>query len=231
MTVPRAERLLALVQVLRRYRKPVRGAVLAAETGVSLRTLYRDIASLQAQGAPIEGEAGVGYVLRPGFLLPPMMFSQDEIEALVLGSRWVANVPDVRLAAAAADALAKITAVLPPDLRDEVDASTLLVAGARRTQDKTDLSLIRQAIRAEYRLELTYEDSKGAPSERVIWPFAVGFFDSIRIVVGWCELREAFRHFRTDRILSLRVTESRYPRRRLALLKEWREAEGISPPP
>jgi predicted DNA-binding transcriptional regulator YafY len=231
MTVARAERLLSLVQVLRRYRQPVSGSRLAEETGVSLRTLYRDIASLQAQGAPIEGEAGVGYVLRPGFLLPPLMFSQDEIEALVLGSRWVAKVADPRLAAGAADALAKIAAVLPQDLRDEIDASTLLVATQRHHEDTADLGLIRTAIRAEHRLRIIYQDGSGASTERVIWPFAVGFFDSVRVVVGWCELRRGFRHFRTDRIGSLHSLEDRYPRRRQALLKEWREAEGIAPPP
>ncbi|RWX76589.1 YafY family transcriptional regulator [Neorhizobium lilium] len=230
MTVARAERLLALVQVLRRYRQPVSGAVLAAETGVSLRTLYRDIASLQAQGAPIEGEAGVGYVLRPGFLLPPMMFTQDEIEALVLGSRWVATVTDPKLAASAADALAKITAVLPPDLREDVEASTLLVATPPRQDDKTDLALIRKAIRSEHRLELTYQDVNGTPTERTIWPFALGFFENVRVVVGWCELRQGFRHFRTDRMLTVRSAEVRYPRRRQALMKEWRQSEGLPPP-
>lgn len=230
MTVARSERLLALVQVLRRYRQPVSGMTLAAETGVSLRTLYRDNASLQAQGAPIEGEAGIGYVLRPGFLLPPMMFSQEEIEALVLGSRWVARIGDPRLAAGAADALAKIAAVLPPDLKEEVEASTLLVGTPRREGDKADLALIRKAVRAEHCLHITYQDGSGAASQRTIWPFAVGFFDSVRVVVGWCELRQAFRHFRTDRIVSLRLTETRYPRRRQVLLKEWRAAEGIPAP-
>ena len=129
----RSERLFDLLQALRRHRRPVSGATLAAETGVSLRTLYRDIASLQAQGAHIEGEAGLGYVLKPGFMLPPMMFSAEEIEALVLGSRWVAKVADGKLATAASDALAKIAAVLPADLRDETDTSTLLV-GPRRLQ-------------------------------------------------------------------------------------------------
>ncbi|RVM72024.1 HTH domain-containing protein, partial [Sinorhizobium meliloti] len=123
----RSERLLDLMQVLRRYRQPVSGRRLAEETGVSLRTLYRDIASLQARGARIEGEPGIGYVLRPGFMLPPMMFSEEEIEALVLGSRWVAKRGDPRLAAAAADALAKIGSVLPADLKEKLEHSTLLV--------------------------------------------------------------------------------------------------------
>jgi predicted DNA-binding transcriptional regulator YafY len=139
----RSERLLTLLQTLRRYRRPVSGALLAAETGISLRTLYRDIASLQSQGAMIEGEAGVGYVLKPGFMLPPMMFSQDEIEALVLGSRWVARAAEPRLAAAGADAMAKIAAVLPDDMREEVDSATLLVGPRRSGEDKADLSVIR----------------------------------------------------------------------------------------
>ena len=109
----RAQRLLDLIQVLRRHRHPVSGATLAEATGVSLRTLYRDIELLKAEGAHIDGEAGVGYVLRPGFMLPPLMFSEEEIEALVLGSRWVHQRADRALADAAANVLAKIGAVLP----------------------------------------------------------------------------------------------------------------------
>jgi len=231
MTVARSERLLTLLQTLRRYRQPVSGAKLAAETGVSIRTLYRDIASLQAQGAHIEGEAGLGYVLKPGFMLPPMMFSEEEIEALVLGSRWVAKTADPRLAAGAADALAKIAAVLPPDLKEDLDNSTLLVATPRRGEDKADVALIRRAIRSEHMLDLVYEDDKGALTERRVWPFALGFFDSVRVMIAWCELRRDFRHFRTDRISSAVSTEKRYPRRRPVLLKEWREKEGIPAQP
>jgi len=230
MTVARSERLLVLLQVMRRYRQPVSGATLAAETGVSLRTLYRDIASLQAQGALIEGEAGLGYILKPGFMLPPMMFSQEEIEALVLGSRWVAKMADPILAAGAVDALQKIAAVLPAELREEIDNSTLLVAAPRNREDKSDLAMIRKAIRAEHMLDLAYEDEKGALTERRVWPFALGFFDSVRVMVGWCELRKGFRHFRADRIVSAVLTGKRYPRRRPALLKEWRLSEGISAP-
>ena len=140
----RAERLLELIQILRRHRRPVSGRMLAAELGVSLRTLYRDIGALQAQGAGIDGEAGVGYILRPGFMLPPLMFSEDEIEALVLGSRWVADRGDARLGAAARNALAKIAAVLPADLRDELDASALLVGpGAAIAAGDAELAAIR----------------------------------------------------------------------------------------
>lgn len=224
----RSQRLLDLIQALRRRRQPVSGQTLASELGVSLRTLYRDIATLQAQGASIEGEAGVGYVLRPGFLLPPLMFSEDEIEALVLGSRWVADRADGRLAEAARTAIGRIAAVLPADLRESLDASALLVGpGAQIAPDAVDLAVIRAAIRTERKLALVYLDANGARTERVVWPFALGFFDRVRVLVAWCELRQGFRHFRTDRIADAAVMSTRYPKRRQALLKEWRQETGI----
>ena len=224
----RAERLLDLMQVLRRHRQPVSGKSLAGELGVSLRTLYRDIATLQAQGAMIEGEPGVGYLLRAGFLLPPLMFTEEEVEALVLGTRWVVDRGDSRLGGAARNALAKIAAVLPPDKREGLDGSTLLVGpGEPIAAGDAELATIRTAIRAERKLEIAYRDRDGSESRRIVWPFALGFFDRVRVMVAWCELRQSFRHFRTDRILALTATETRYPRRRQAMLKEWRTAEGI----
>jgi len=229
--VSRSERLLDLLQALRRYRRPVSGKALAGELGVSIRTLYRDIATLQGRGAEIEGEAGIGYILRPGFMLPPLMFSADEIEALVLGSRWVADRADDPLAAAARNALAKIAAVLPAGLRDDLDASSLLVGpGEPIARDGIDLAVIRKAIRAERKLGIDYKDGKGAASRRIVWPFALGFFERVRILVAWCEGRQGFRHFRTDRIVGLTSIDSRYPRRRQVLLKEWREIEGVPSP-
>ncbi|WP_054309686.1 YafY family protein [Mesorhizobium sp. 1M-11] len=218
----RSERLLDLVQTLRRHRLPVSGRTLAGELGVSIRTLYRDIATLQGQGAPIEGEAGLGYVLKPGFMLPPLMFTDEEIEAIVLGSRWVVKQPDSRLSKAAADALAKIAAVLPDDLRNDLDASTLLVGPRMGASEGIDLAAVRQAIRDEQKLAITYSDAGGAGSKRIVWPFALSFFDKVRVMVAWCEMRQDFRHFRTDRIATLDATGLRYPRRRQALLKQWR---------
>jgi predicted DNA-binding transcriptional regulator YafY len=224
----RTQRLLDLIQVLRRHRRPVSGALLAEATGVSLRTLYRDIETLKAQGAHIDGEAGVGYVLRPGFMLPPMMFSEDEIEALVLGSRWVAERADAPLGAAARNALAKIAAVLPLDLKDSLDASSLLIGpGAPIAVGDDELPTIRASIRTERKLRITYADAAGSTTRRIIWPFALAFFDRVRVVVAWCEQRQDFRHFRTDRISSLTTLDARYPRRRQTLLKEWRLKEGI----
>lgn len=226
----RSERLLDLLQILRRHRQPVSGQTLAAQLGISLRTVYRDIVTLQGQGAAITGEAGIGYVLRPGFTLPPLMFSLEEIEALVLGSRWVAGRADDRLALAARDALAKIAAVLPADLRDGVENTPLLVGPGNQQSVAADMSVIRDAIRGERKLSLHYQDGKSGFSERVIWPFVVGFFDDAQIVAAWCELRQDFRHFRIDRIRSLTVSDVRYPRRRAALLREWRQIQGIPVP-
>ena len=225
----RAQRLLDLIQLLRLHRRPVSGTVLAEELGISLRTLYRDIATLIAQGAHIESEAGVGYVLRPGFMLPPMMFSEDEIEALVLGSRWVAERGDDALAKAAASALTRIAAVLPADLKAGIEDSGLLVAPvAEIGAGDEELAAIRHAIRSESKLHLSYRDRDGTETDRVVWPFALGFFERVRMLAAWCELRNGYRHFRTDRIVALKRLGRRYPRRRQALVKEWRALEGMA---
>jgi len=224
--VSRAERLLALIETLRRHRRPVGGAVLAHALGVSLRTLYRDVASLQAQGATIDGAPGLGYVLRPGFVLPPLMFAPDEIEALALGSQWVADRADERLGQAARNAMAKIAAVIPADLRHELETSALLVGpGAPMPAADANVALIRQAIRAERKLDVAYKDRQSRSTTRTVWPFALGFFDRVQVLVAFCELRDSVRHFRTDRIGQLKVLDARYPRRRNDLLKEWRAAE------
>ncbi len=225
----RAQRLLDLIQLLRRRRRPVSGSVLADELGVSLRTLYRDIATLNGQGARIDGEAGVGFLLRPGFLLPPLMFSDEEIEALVLGTRWVAEGGDRPLAQAARNALAKISAVLPDDLKDAADNSGLLIGPMASVDGDGHLETIRKAIRAEKILTLAYTDAGGAATSRSVWPIALGFFERARIMVAWCEFRTGFRHFRLDRITGLELLDTRYPRRRRALLKAWRETEKIAP--
>lgn len=232
----RAERLLELLQLLRRHRRPVRGEALAGELGISLRTLYRDIASLQAQGAAIDGAPGFGYVLQPGFMLPPLMFTPDEIEALVLGSRWVAERADPRLGGAARQALAKIAAVLPPEARQWLDGSSLIVGPVVDTPPTgssagdAGLATLRLAIRSEHKLALRYLDAQGRETERTVWPIALGFFDRARVLVAWCELRQDLRHFRTDRITAVEPTDRRYPKRRQVLLRAWREAEGIADP-
>lgn len=222
----RSARLLALLQALRRRRRPVSAARLAAELGVSVRTIYRDVATLAAEGAPIEGEAGLGYLLRPGFFLPPLRFSADEVDAVILGLRFVARRGGAELARAAEDALAKIAAVLPPGLEDVAEASGLL-AGPGSGAGTPHLGTIRAAMRAETKLRLRYADARGAATERIVWPVALGFFDAAEVLVGWCELRRDFRHFRLDRIATAEPSGERLPKRRRILLAEWRLREGV----
>lgn len=225
----RTARLFELVQILRRHRHPVSGQKLAADLEISLRTLYRDIATLQAQGALITGEPGIGYVLRPGFMLPPLMFSPEEIEALVLGLRWIKRRTDKKLGEAATNSLAKIAAVLPQDLRKQLEFSSLFIGPAKMATaiDDEQEALIRQAIRSEHKLEITYSDANNAESRRIIWPFALGFFDEAHVIAAWCESRKDFRHFRTDRISKVLVLNTPYPERRPILLKKWREIYNI----
>ena len=225
----RTQRLFDLIQILRQHRRPVSGAVLAEQAGVSLRTIYRDIENLRAQGADIDGEAGIGYVLKPGFLMPPLMFDEDEIEALTLGSRWVARNADPALAQAAGKALTRIAAVLPPDLKQKLELNGLVVAQmTSAVQGVVDVADVRKAIRDEVAVRISYSDAKGDLSERTIWPIMLGFFEKARIVAAWCELREDFRNFRTDRIHAMERTSKRYPRRRAVLMKEWKHSQGLA---
>jgi predicted DNA-binding transcriptional regulator YafY len=218
----RSQRLLDLVQMLRTRKAPVSAEVLASDLGISVRTVYRDIETLRAQGATIETLPGVGVRLRPGFMLPPLMFTEDELEALMLGTRWVAAHTDDALARAAGSAIARIGAVLPADLRDELEASTLFAPNPAGPAPDPMLRRLREAIRGEVKVRIAYRDAAGAPSERVIWPISIGFFDQVRVAVAWCELRLDFRHFRTDRIDHLTVTSERLPRPRTELLADWR---------
>jgi predicted DNA-binding transcriptional regulator YafY len=224
----RAQRLLNLIQLLRQHRYAVSGQHLADTLGVSLRTIYRDIATLQEQGATIEGEPGLGYLLRPGFLMPPLMFSAEELEALILGSRWVIKKTDSHLMQAAHSAVAKIEAVLPKDLRNQfIDSGLLIGPGQTILSDDKTLISIRQAIRKELKTDIFYLDANEKLTGRRVWPFAIGFFEQVQVVVAWCELREEFRHFRIDRMKELTLSNERYPKRRQVLLKAWRDENNI----
>ena len=217
----RATRLLQLLDELRRRRRPVRGAELAERLGTSLRTLYRDIDALRAQGADIAGDPGVGYQLRAGFMLPPMMFSPDELEALVLGARWVASHADPELSAAAGRALDRVVGVLPDGLRLQVETSGLFAPDWSPTPPEPWLPALRRAIREGNAVRMRYRDAQGAASERVVWPFAMAFLADMRLLAAWCEARSDFRHFRADRVLALEDTGRRYPEQRHQLLRRW----------
>lgn len=222
----RAERLLKLIQILRRHRRPVTGETMARELEVSLRTVYRDIASLIADQVPIRGEAGVGYVLGEGFDLPPLMFTPDELEAVMLGLRWVARRGDTDLSRAAQDTVAKIGTVLPERLKPFLyDAALLAPPRTGLMADRVDVGQLRSAIREGRKVRITYRTEDGRETERVIWPIAVAYFDAQRLIAAWCELRNDFRAFRTDRMLAMTVGDEKYPVRRKTLLRQWQDQE------
>lgn len=221
----KSARLFDLMQILRRHRRPVTGAELAREAGVSERTIYRYMAALQGLGAEIDAEPGIGYVLKPGFLLPPLMFTADEIQALALGAQWVSRQTDQGLARAAHDALAKIGAVLPSNLRDEIHEDEFHVGRRAPAHGEVDLPAIRQAMRAQRKLRVSYVDQYGQATDRVIWPIVIGFVENQRFVAGWCELRRDFRLFRLDRMASASQLQECYPGRRRDLVRRWRQSK------
>jgi predicted DNA-binding transcriptional regulator YafY len=226
--VNRTGRLFQLMDALRGSRRPITAATLAERLGVSERTIYRDIQTLAQLGAPVDGSAGVGYLLRTGFFLPPLMFDSDELEALVLGARWVRRQGDQALARAASNALAKIATATPKDLRDHMAETSLWVPmGAPEPVFDTFVQPAREAIRRQRKLRIRYCDEQGNASERVVWPFALAFFENRRVLAAWCELRAAVRHFRIDRIQDAAETAERYPRPRQSLLREWRDEYDI----
>jgi predicted DNA-binding transcriptional regulator YafY len=230
----RSARLLRLLQALRGRRHPVTAARLAEELEVSERTIYRDVAELMAQGAPIDGEAGVGYVLGPGLFLPPLMLTENEIEAVLLGLRYVDQRGDEVLKAGAAEALAKIVSVLPPQFQAVLATPLAMPGPAPAFPDSiAPLDDLRAAIRSQTRLDIAYEDEQGRRSRRVIWPIQLGFMDRARMVAAWCELRQDFRTFRTDRMAVL-ASLDRYPGRRADLARRLRahlDASSISAAP
>ena len=221
----KTERLFSVMDALRRHRRPVTAAALAEEQGVSVRTLYRDIQTLIGLGAPIDGEAGIGYMLRPGFFLPPLMFSPEELEALVLGARWVEQRPDDALAGAARNALGKIATASPDDLRDRINDTALFAVRTNWTEgaNTPTLGVVREAIRDERVLQLSYADEQGRTTERSVWPIALAFYEKKQILAAWCTMREDFRNFRTDKIAAAEVIPGRFGKRRAVLAREWED--------
>jgi predicted DNA-binding transcriptional regulator YafY len=221
----RADRLFQIIQVLRRGRGPVTADAIAEELETSKRTIYRDIADLMGQRVPIRGEAGIGYVLEGGFDLPPLMLTPDEIEAAVLGAQWVTLRGDAALARAAQDLIAKIGAAVPERLRPfALEPATRAAANYNVVPDGIDMALVRRAIHGSKKIRLTYCDEQERETERTVWPFAVGYHETVRLMIAWCELRNDFRSFRTDRVADAEFLEERYPERAATLRARWRKA-------
>lgn len=218
----KADRLFQIVQILRRHDRPVTADAIAEELETSKRSVYRDIAALIGQRVPIRGEAGIGYVLERGFDLPPLMLTTDEIDAVALGCQWVAGHADPALARAANDVLAKLASVVPAELRPFLEDPTARTPPAFSTPaDGVDASDLRAAIRAGVKLRLTYRDEQGRESERTVWPLLIGYFQASRTLAAWCEMRQDFRHFRLDRMVSAEPLDARIPKPTAQLRRQW----------
>ena len=228
----RTNRLLSLLQYLRQSRQAITAQELAGVFGVSLRTIYRDIETLRQQGADIRGEAGIGFILhKTDFLLPPLMFNEDEIEALVFGVRSVIVQGDGALVSAARSLLGKIHDALPPKWSARLATQALYPLSGKENSGYSAselqvLAQIRHALREQHKLHFRYTDASGHSSERTVWPLAIGYFEDSRLLAAWCELRQDFRHLRGDRIQDAKTGEA-YPRPQALLLKQWQAQEKV----
>ena len=202
----RADRLFLIIHALRGRRTALRAQGLADTLGVSLRTVYRDVADLQRSGVPIEGEAGVGYVLRKGADIPPLMFNAEELEALVVGTRFVKAFAGQRLHRGAQAALLKIEAVLPSELKQRARQSRIFAPADWNEVTSSLIDRLHAAITAHQVLRLDYRDGTGRGSEREIEPLCLAFWGGAWTLGSWCRLRADFRSFRPDRIAAFDPT-------------------------
>jgi predicted DNA-binding transcriptional regulator YafY len=218
----RSDRLFRLLTALRTLPQPVTAARLAEETEVSERTLYRDIETLRAGGALIDGAAGLGYTLTEDPALPPQMFTRLEVEALVLGLAEVRLAGDPALVKAAEAALAKITATLPERVqRQAVHAVQQTYRFEKRPPAPANLAVIREACWEERALDITYTDADGSQTQRRIWPLSVVFLDRTLMLLAWCTLRQGFRRFKLDRMAEVGLSGDSFRPRRVPLLREF----------
>jgi len=218
----RSDRLFDIIQRLRTAVGPVTAATLADELEVTPRTVYRDIATLQARRVPIEGAAGVGYLLRKGFDLPPLMFTVDEVEAIAVGARMVRRLRDPKLQEAAESVLAKVTVVVPDALRASLAASPIFVSeGDAVAAEGGDMAELRSAIRDSRKLHIAYADEQGRRTHRTIWPIAMAYYVDVTLVGAWCEMRADYRNFRVERIQCSKVLDEHFDQENGRLFREW----------
>ena len=218
----RSDRLFDIIQRLRTASRSTTAAALAEELEVTPRTVYRDIAALQARRVPIEGAAGVGYLLRKGFDLPPLMFSIDEVEAIAVGARMVRRLRDPKLQEAAESVLAKVTTVLPEVLRASLVSSPIFVSeGDAVAAEGVDMAELRAAIRDSRKFHIAYADEKGGRTNRTIWPIAMAYYVDVTLIGAWCELRADYRNFRVERVQSSKVLDEHFDQDNGRLFREW----------
>lgn len=206
----RADRLFQIVQLIR-GRRLTTAKWLAQRLEISERTVYRDVADLQYQGVPIEGEAGVGYRLGQGFDLPPLIFTPQEAQALVVMTRVAQQWLDPALARASESALSRVLSVLPAEQRHAAQHTPVYSPpwGLTAAQQPR-LQLWREATQSAHKLALTYSDAQDRSSERTVWPLGSFFWGAVWTLVAWCEKRQDFRSFRLDRVRTLRLSEARF---------------------
>jgi predicted DNA-binding transcriptional regulator YafY len=225
----KADRLFQIIQILRRSSHPVTSLELADELEVAQRTVYRDIAHLISQRVPIEGEAGFGYVLDAKYDMPSLTLTPDEIEAVVLGVQLVARLNDTAMRNAASDVIAKIASVMPQDLHPYFAQPAVGIKPGDAVNGPTpDTRLLRRAIREGRKLSLDYRAAEGTITSRVVWPLLVGYSDMHSLLIAWCQSKQAFRHFRIERILRAEVLEDPIGVSRSKLRQrwqQWRDAE------
>lgn len=220
----KADRLFQIIQILRRSNRPVTSSDLAGELEVSQRTVYRDIAHLIAQRVPVEGEAGFGYVLDTRYDMPPLMLTPDEIEAVALGAQMVCRLNDEAMRNAAKDVMAKITSVMPHELLPYIAQPAVGMKPDDVSHDTTDdTRLLRLAIREGRKLDIDYRATDGTISSRIVWPVLVGYADTHSLLIAWCQSKQAFRHFRTERILKAEVLAQSIGISRSKLMQQWQQ--------
>jgi predicted DNA-binding transcriptional regulator YafY len=218
----RADRLFDIIQSLRAAGRPMTAAELADKLEVTARTIYRDIAALQASRVPIEGAAGLGYVLRRGFDLPPLMFTADEADAIAVGVRLLRRLRDPKLQSAADRVLGKLVAVVPGPLQPHLVAAPVYVSdGNAPPVTGIDFAALRTAIHDSRKIAIAYADEEGRRTSRTIWPLAMAYYVDVTLLGAWCELRSDFRNFRVDRILDSRMLDERFPADKNKLVAEW----------
>ena len=218
----RTDRLFEIIQLLRSTSRPLTARRIAEDLETSSRTIYRDIAALQSMRVPIEGEAGVGYVMRSGFDLPPLMFSAEETEAIMVGLALVKRTGDVGLQRSALSVGRKIAHVLPTEQVTPIVNGALKVAPWEAIPpSRIDLRSTRDAIRNEEKLQITYCDLEDMRTDRRVWPLAIIYYIELIVLAAWCELREDFRHFRADRITACSLTGDRFVGQGEAMRARW----------